>query len=98
MDTIEYVATAEAKEEKRQEDKKKKNNNHAFSLELATANITATDPWMLFLYALKAPATKDKYIERLTKFLDYLGYVGTNEEKARAFAARARADPNYAFS
>ena len=26
---------------------------------------TATDPWMLFLYALKAPATKEKYIQRL---------------------------------
>jgi hypothetical protein len=37
---------------------------------------------MLFLYALKAPATKAKYIERLTKFLNFLGYVGTKEEKA----------------
>jgi hypothetical protein len=24
--------------------------------------LVATDPWMLFLYALKAPATKEKYI------------------------------------
>jgi hypothetical protein len=30
----------------------------------------STAPWMLFLYALKAPATRDKYIQRLTKFLD----------------------------
>jgi integrase len=58
----------------------------------------ATDPWMLFLYALKAPATKDKYIQRLTKFLDFLGYEGTSEEKARGFAAQAREDPNYAFN
>jgi hypothetical protein len=43
------------------------------------------DPWMLYLYALKAPATKEKYIQRLTKFLDFLGYQGTKEEKARAF-------------
>jgi hypothetical protein len=56
----------------------------------------ATDPWVLFLYALKAPATRDKYIQRLTKFLDFLGYAGTKEEKARAFAAQAKADPNYA--
>jgi hypothetical protein len=27
---------------------------------------------MLFLYALKAPATRDKYIQRLMKFLDFL--------------------------
>ena len=57
-----------------------------------------TDPWMIFLYALKAPATKDKYIQRLTKFLDFLGYQGTKEEKARAFPAHARADPNHAFN
>jgi hypothetical protein len=61
VDTIESVAGTEAREEKHQEDKKKENNNNAFSLELATT--TATDPWMLFLYALKAPATKDKYID-----------------------------------
>jgi hypothetical protein len=53
---------------------------------------------MIFLYALKAPATKDKYIQRLTKFLDSLGYQGTKEEKARAFAAQARADSIYAFN
>ena len=58
----------------------------------------ATDPWMLFLYALKAPATREKYIQRLTKFLDFLGYSGTKEEKARAFATKARADPVYAFN
>ena len=44
---------------------------------------------MLFLYALKAPATKEKYIRRLTKFLDFLGYQGTKEEKARAFPEQA---------
>ena len=53
---------------------------------------TATDPWMLFLYALKAPATKEKYIQRLLKFLDFLGYQGTKKEKACAFAAKSRTD------
>jgi hypothetical protein len=43
----------------------------------------STDPWMLFLYALKAPSTKEKYIQRLTKFVDYLDYQGRTEEKAR---------------
>jgi hypothetical protein len=57
------------------------------------ATTPPTDPWMIFLYALKAPATKEKYIQRLTKFLDFLGYQGTKEEKARAFAAQARAAP-----
>ena len=63
---------------------------------IITLEITATTaaPWILFLYALKAPATKDKYTQRLTKFIDFLGYIGTKEEKARAFAAQARADPS----
>jgi hypothetical protein len=86
---------AAAVEEEKQE--QEKNNNTVVTLETATTT-TSTDPWMLFLYALKAPATRDKYIERLTKFLDFLGYAGTKEEKARAFAARARADPIYAFN
>ena len=61
-----------------------------------TTITTITDPWML--YALKAPATEEKYIQRLTKFVDFLGYQGTKGEKARAFADRARADPGYAFN
>jgi hypothetical protein len=63
-----------------------------------TTITTRIDPWMLFLYALKAPATKEKYIRRLIKFLVFLGYQGTKEEKARAFADRARADPVHAFN
>jgi integrase len=66
--------------------------------DLRATTTATTDPWMLFLYALKAPATKEKYIQRLTKFLDFLGYQGTKEEKALAFADRARADPFYAFN
>jgi hypothetical protein len=31
-------------------------------------------------------------------FLDFLGYQGTKEEKARALPARAKADPNYGFN
>ena len=61
-------------------------------------SLDSTDPWMLFLYALKAPATREKYIQRLTKFLDFLGYTGTKEEKARAFVVQAKADPGLAFN
>jgi hypothetical protein len=68
------------------------------TIETTTTTTTTTDPWMLFLYALKAPATKEKYIQRLVKFLDFLGYQGTKEEKARAFAAQAKADPANAFN
>jgi hypothetical protein len=29
------------------------------------------DPWTLYLYAMKSPATKEKYLMRLGKFLDF---------------------------
>jgi hypothetical protein len=74
------------------------NSGSSDDLSPTTIFATSTDPWMLFVYALKAPATKEKYIQRLTKFLDFLGYQGTKEEKARAFADRARSDPVYAFN
>jgi NAD(P)-dependent dehydrogenase (short-subunit alcohol dehydrogenase family) len=32
---------------------------------------TKSDPWALYLYALKSPATKEKYLLRLGKFLDF---------------------------
>jgi hypothetical protein len=44
---------------------------------------TASDPSMLFLYALKASATKQKYIQRLIKFLNFLGYEAWKEEKKK---------------
>jgi hypothetical protein len=44
---------------------------------------TTSDPWMLFLYALKASATKQKYIQRLIKFLNFLGYEAWKEEKKK---------------
>ena len=59
---------------------------------------SATDPWMFFLYALTALATKDKHIQRLMKFLHFIGYTGTNDDTARAFVAQARTEPNYAFN
>jgi hypothetical protein len=46
------------------------------------------DPWTLYLYSIKSPATKEKYLLRLGKFLDYLNFQGTLEDKARAFARK----------
>lgn len=31
------------------------------------------DPWSLFIYAMKAPMTKDRYKTRVTKFFDFIG-------------------------
>jgi hypothetical protein len=40
-------------------------------------------PWMLFLYAGRALATNEKYIQRLLKFLNFLGYEAWKEEKKK---------------
>ena len=31
------------------------------------------DPWSLYIYAMKAPMTREKYKIRLAKFLDFIG-------------------------
>ena len=55
------------------------------------------DPWMLYIYSIKSPATKEKYLLRLGKFLDYIGLQGALEDKARAFASKGKVDGNWAF-
>jgi hypothetical protein len=50
------------------------------------------DPWTLYLYAMKSPATKEKYLMRLGKFLDFLNLQGNGklEDKATIFAEKGR--------
>ncbi len=58
------------------------------------------DVWTLYLYAMKSPATKEKYLMRLGKFLDFLNLQkgGTLEDKSRAFAEKGRIDNIWAFN
>ena len=55
------------------------------------------DPWMLYIYSIKSPATKEKYPLRLGKFLDHIGFHGALEDRARAFASKGKVDGNWAF-
>jgi hypothetical protein len=57
-----------------------------------------SDPWALYLYAMKSPATKEKYLLRLGKFLDFVDLQGSLEDKARNFAERGTKDPFWAFN
>ena len=50
----------------------------------------AADPWTLYLYAMRSPATKEKYLMRLGKFLGFLNLQGTLEDKARFFAEKGK--------
>jgi hypothetical protein len=58
------------------------------------------DSWTLYLYAMKSPASKEKYLMRLGKFLDFLNLQegGTLEDKSRAFAEKGRNDNVWAFN
>jgi hypothetical protein len=58
-----------------------------------------SDPWTLYLYAMKSPVTREKYQKRLGKFLDFLALEGaTIQEKSRAFVEMARKDSNWTFN
>lgn len=66
---------------------------------------TELDPWTLYIYAMKAPITRDKYTSKFAKFLDSIdpdlqdeGPTSTLEERARAFAKRGKIDFNWAFA
>jgi hypothetical protein len=39
---------------------------------IANENLDSADPWTLYLYAMKSPATKEKYLLRLRKFLNFV--------------------------
>lgn len=60
----------------------------------------ALDPWILYLYAMKSPATKEKYLMRLEMFLDFLNLQegGTLEDKSRSFAEKGGNDNVWAFN
>jgi hypothetical protein len=53
---------------------------------------TKSDPWALYLYAMKSPATKEKYLLRLRKFLDFIDHQkpAALEAKPMAFAERGK--------
>jgi hypothetical protein len=54
---------------------------------LDNQKITMSDelePWSLFIYAMKAPMTRDRYQTRVAKFFEFIGIYGTTiEEKAK---------------
>jgi hypothetical protein len=57
------------------------------------------DPWTLFLNAMRAPMTRDRYQTRVAKFFNFIGIRGeTIEQKARLFAKKGKTDTNWALA
>jgi integrase len=59
---------------------------------------TKSDPWALYLYAMKSPSTKEKYLLRLGKFLDFANLNGHLQDRARVFAEMGTKDSIWAFN
>jgi hypothetical protein len=58
------------------------------------------DPWSLYIYAMKAPMTRDRYQTRLARFLDFIGITAgaTLQERAKAFAKMGKQNNNWALN
>jgi integrase len=56
---------------------------------------TIEDPYSLFVFAMNAPQTREKYITRLDRFFRFINLQGnTIEERCRSFAEIAKKDNN----
>jgi hypothetical protein len=72
--------------------------NKQMLIEAKSVPMSIVDPWTLYLYAMRSPATKEKYLMRLGKFLNFLNLQGTLEDKARFFAEKGKDDNIWAFN
>src|SRR6187431_268965 len=64
--------------------------NRLYGKEIA---IPELDPWNLFLNAMRAPMTRDRYQTRVAKFFDFIKIPGkTLEQRARTFAKKGKKD------
>ena len=59
-----------------------------------------TDPYTMFLYAIRSPYTKESYFRRLRRFFDAINFCEgeTMDKRCNTFAYRGRNDSNWAFS
>jgi hypothetical protein len=58
------------------------------------------DPWSLYIYAMKAPMTRDRYQTRLAKFFDFIGLEkGLNlADRARIFVQKGKDNSNWVLN
>jgi hypothetical protein len=59
-----------------------------------------TDPYTMFIYAIRSPYTKESYFRRLRRFFDAIDLCKDMgmEQRCNTFAYRARTDYNWAFN
>jgi hypothetical protein len=59
-----------------------------------------SNPYSLFIYAVRSQVTRDYYLRRLRIFLNHINLLpgGTMEERCNLFAVKGRRDQNWVFS
>ncbi len=59
-----------------------------------------SNPYSMFVYAIRSALTRDYYLRRLRRFFDFINLEKerTIEERCNLFAERGKADPNWAFN
>jgi hypothetical protein len=56
-----------------------------------------SDPYSLFLHAIKSLVTRDRYTTRLRRIFFFIGSEGKLEEKCRIFIEKSEKDIQFAF-
>jgi hypothetical protein len=69
-------------------------------IEYQAQKVEDTDPYTIFVYAIRSPYTKESYFRRLRRFFDAIELCKDMrmEERCNTFAYRARSDYNWAFN
>jgi hypothetical protein len=58
-----------------------------------------SDPYSMFIFAMNAPQTREKYVARLKRFFDFIDLPGsTIEERCNNFAQKGKAESKWVLS
>jgi hypothetical protein len=80
---------------------KRRARNNKVTLEIKSTTTSAeSDPYSMFLFAMRSPKTREKCTGRLRMFFDCLGILPGQkmEERSMAFCEKAKSDNRWAFS
>lgn len=58
-----------------------------------------SDPYSMFIFAMNAPQTREKYVTRLKRFFDFIELPGlTMEERCNNFAQKGKAESKWVLN
>ena len=58
-----------------------------------------SDPYAMFIFAMNAPQTREKYVSRLKRFFDFINLPGsTMEKRCSLFAEKGKAESKWVLN